>query len=84
MAATRYNVRVGQTYADNDPRRTGRKIVVEFITPAPLCRSLHEDSGQLAICRDLGTGKVSPVSVRRFKNTRQGYLLVEDVADDVA
>ena len=69
------SLRVGQVWADNDPRVKGRTVKVEAI------------EGEKALCRVLAapfdspetrTGHTTRISARRFTPTSTGYRLIRE------
>lgn len=60
-------VKVGQIWADNDPRVPVRELEVIGID----CR--------FAYVRNTETGKPSRIALNRFKPTKTGYRLIQEV-----
>lgn len=78
------DVRPGQVWRDNDPRSGGRLIRVRSLHPAddshrePYVRVTVEKVGRNVAKREAGEQRT--IQQRRFRPTRNGYRLVEDVA----
>ena len=87
------DVRVGQVWADNDPRSRGRTIKVHAIEGTKaVCSVLTNDhevqtyvdgrKARPAWARNAfqdQRGKIVRISLSRFKPTSSGYKLVQDV-----
>jgi hypothetical protein len=68
-------VRVGQVWADNDPRSAGRTLRVFFVT------STHAGCQVLSVARNVSerqVGKTTTISLSRFKPNSTGYRLITD------
>lgn len=63
---TTTEVRPGQLWADNDPRKDDRAICVDEI------------DGDVALCTDLVSGRPTRVKLTRFRPTTRGYRLIRD------
>lgn len=62
-------VKIGQIWADNDPRSLPRQLeVVDVQTPF-----------NVAYVKNTATGKRTRISLDRFVPTKTGYRLVKDV-----
>lgn len=86
-------VRVGQAWADNDPRNEGRTLkVLDVQNGGVTCEIVTNSTNQqeriddMAVGRGLSwyrpvdrRGKTTTISVSRFRPTSSGYRLVEDV-----
>lgn len=82
-------VRVGQIWADNDPRSAGRTLRVDAIVDGKaLCTTLTNADDQQRSLDGAGPrpkswyrdrrGKQTKISLSRFKPNATGYRLVED------
>ena len=72
----RAEVKVGQVWADNDPRSVGRTIkVIAIGTHSARCETLTPVEGS---SRD-SVGKTRMVALDRFRPTTNGYRLIKDV-----
>lgn len=82
-------VRVGQIWADNDPRNAGRTLRVDAVAAGKaLCTTLTNADDQQRGLDGVGRlpkswytdrrGKQTKISLKRFKPNATGYRLVED------
>lgn len=69
MSNETVTVKVGQIWADNDPRSDGREVIVDEIRDG------------YALCHTGTLGKKTKIKLGRFKPTRSGYKLVRDVEE---
>jgi hypothetical protein len=85
--ATYTPVRVGQVWADNDPRTGGGRLlkVYELDSRTTWTRDNSALSVPIAICRRVvgpnreSVGRRLEIRIDRFRPTSTGYRLVEDV-----
>jgi hypothetical protein len=86
MAETRARVahppvRVGQVWADNDPRSKGRTVrVLAVANDRATCKVLTDIEDPAQRTRS-AVGKITRISLRRLRPTSTGYTLIEDVAE---
>lgn len=62
-----HSVKVGQTWADNDPRMMGRTLVVSRI------------EGAYAYCQQRNQSRLVRIRLDRFRPNSTGFVLVKDV-----
>ncbi|MEO3869370.1 hypothetical protein ABGB18_11110 [Nonomuraea sp. B12E4] len=83
------DVRAGQVWADNDERVAGRTLRVEAIDgDKAVCTVLTNstdtqeriDRGERSNLQDT-RGRTTRISLARFRPTKTGYRLVQDVPD---
>lgn len=86
------DVRVGQVWADNDPRVAGRTLRVDAIEGGKAtCTVLTNDDDTQALIdnplrapwanRSDRRGRETRISLSRFKPTSTGYRLIEEATD---
>lgn len=72
-------VKPGQVWADNDPREEGRTLRVERIEDdKAICTVL---SNRSVGSYTASVGRITRISLRRFRPTSTGYRLVEGGAE---
>lgn len=85
-------VRVGQVWADNDPRCAGRTLRVDTVDDHKvLCTVLTNDDHTQELVdnpskhpwmnRNDRRGRTTRISLARFKPTSTGYRLIEEAPD---
>lgn len=69
-------VRVGQVWADNDPRCHGRRVRVVEVTDTHAIVEVHHTSH--GAYRHAKPGRATRIRLDRFRPTSTGYVLVQD------
>lgn len=62
-------VKIGQHWKDNDPRNFDRTLEIVSV------------DSRFAHCKNTRTGRVTRISLQRFKPTRTGYVLIKDIQE---
>ena len=82
------DVRLGQVWADNDPRSAGRHVKVVGFTDYPLGDRTHPRKAVVALCtadgqviRVNGKDTRTRITIARMRPTSSGYRLIRN-ADD--